>query len=254
MTVPTRKVVVANTELSLGSELGATIFRPSTGPRHRSRGRFRGPRGTRGPRPDCLGRATRAASARQARLQGSRQRAAADYPGRQTGPVGPSQRSHRRRRLRAARDPRRRRCDRRRPTARAESMTSKVVLSNVEVLTAGTRLEQDSKDSKPIQVTVVTLARHAGRSRAADPCEHRRQDSARPSESARPRVARNGWRAVRLLIGSVQQRPGAPGRVGARLFPEATPAPHPHSRRQPLKSSVATRRRLGHRSDRRLKK
>ena len=36
-------------------------------------------------------------------------------------------------------------------------MTSKVVLSNVEVLTAGTRLEHDSKDGKPMQVTVVTL-------------------------------------------------------------------------------------------------
>ncbi len=40
---------------------------------------------------------------------------------------------------------------------RTEDMTSKVVLSNVEVLAAGTRLEQDSKDSKPMQVTVVTL-------------------------------------------------------------------------------------------------
>ena len=43
------------------------------------------------------------------------------------------------------------------PTAKAEDMTSKVVLSNVEVLTAGTRLEHDSKDGKPMQVTVVTL-------------------------------------------------------------------------------------------------
>jgi len=39
----------------------------------------------------------------------------------------------------------------------ADSVTTKVVLSNVEVLAAGTRLEQDSKDAKPIQVTVVTL-------------------------------------------------------------------------------------------------
>jgi pilus assembly protein CpaB len=31
------------------------------------------------------------------------------------------------------------------------------VLSNVEVLAAGTRLDQDTKDSKPMQVTVVTL-------------------------------------------------------------------------------------------------
>ena len=39
----------------------------------------------------------------------------------------------------------------------SQDITSKVVLSNVEVLAAGTRLEQDSKDSKPMQVTVVTL-------------------------------------------------------------------------------------------------
>jgi pilus assembly protein CpaB len=43
------------------------------------------------------------------------------------------------------------------PTSRGEDMTSKVVLSNVQVLTAGTRLEHDSKDGKPVQVTVVTL-------------------------------------------------------------------------------------------------
>ena len=43
------------------------------------------------------------------------------------------------------------------PTNRNEDMTSKVVLSNVEVLTAGTRLEHDTKDGKPMQVTVVTL-------------------------------------------------------------------------------------------------
>jgi pilus assembly protein CpaB len=42
-------------------------------------------------------------------------------------------------------------------TNRAEEITTKVVLSNVEVLAAGTRLEQDSKDSQPMQVTVVTL-------------------------------------------------------------------------------------------------
>jgi hypothetical protein len=39
----------------------------------------------------------------------------------------------------------------------AEDMTSKFVLSNVEVLTAGTRLEHDSKDGKPMKVTFVTL-------------------------------------------------------------------------------------------------
>jgi pilus assembly protein CpaB len=32
-----------------------------------------------------------------------------------------------------------------------------VVLANVQVLTAGTRMEQDQEDGKPVQVTVVTL-------------------------------------------------------------------------------------------------
>lgn len=43
------------------------------------------------------------------------------------------------------------------PTSRTEDITSKLVLSNVEVLAAGTRLEQDTPDGKPMQVTVVTL-------------------------------------------------------------------------------------------------
>ena len=37
-------------------------------------------------------------------------------------------------------------------------MTTKVVLANVQVLTAGTRMEQDQKDGKPVQVTVVTMS------------------------------------------------------------------------------------------------
>jgi pilus assembly protein CpaB len=44
------------------------------------------------------------------------------------------------------------------PTSQPQDTVSKVILSNVQVLTAGTRLEQDDKDkSKPMQVTVVTL-------------------------------------------------------------------------------------------------
>jgi pilus assembly protein CpaB len=35
--------------------------------------------------------------------------------------------------------------------------TSKVVLANVQVLTAGTRIEKDQEEGKPMQVTVVTL-------------------------------------------------------------------------------------------------
>jgi pilus assembly protein CpaB len=43
------------------------------------------------------------------------------------------------------------------PTRDTVDTTSKVVLANVQVLTAGTRMEQDQEKGKPMQVTVVTL-------------------------------------------------------------------------------------------------
>src|SRR5215210_1006139 len=43
------------------------------------------------------------------------------------------------------------------PTDQHSDTTTKVILSNVQVLTAGTRLEQDQDKNKPVQVTVVTL-------------------------------------------------------------------------------------------------
>jgi pilus assembly protein CpaB len=43
------------------------------------------------------------------------------------------------------------------PTMNQVDTTSKVVLANVQVLTAGTRMEQDQEKGKPMQVTVVTL-------------------------------------------------------------------------------------------------
>jgi pilus assembly protein CpaB len=44
------------------------------------------------------------------------------------------------------------------PTNQSTDMTSKVILNNVTVLTAGTRIERDTeKDNKPISVSVVTL-------------------------------------------------------------------------------------------------
>lgn len=43
------------------------------------------------------------------------------------------------------------------PTDSRSDTTSKVVLSNVQVLTAGTRMEQNQEDPQPTQVTVVTL-------------------------------------------------------------------------------------------------
>jgi pilus assembly protein CpaB len=43
------------------------------------------------------------------------------------------------------------------PTSQPQDATSKVILSNVQVITAGTRIEQDQDKGKPMQVTVVTL-------------------------------------------------------------------------------------------------
>ena len=43
------------------------------------------------------------------------------------------------------------------PTNERSDTTSKLILSNVQVLTAGTRMEQDQENTKPVQVTVVTL-------------------------------------------------------------------------------------------------
>jgi pilus assembly protein CpaB len=43
------------------------------------------------------------------------------------------------------------------PTQQVQDMTTKVVLTNIQVLAAGTRLEQDQKDGKPMSVNVVTL-------------------------------------------------------------------------------------------------
>ncbi len=43
------------------------------------------------------------------------------------------------------------------PTEAHSDTTTKVILSNVQVLTAGTRMEQDQDKGKPMQVTVVTL-------------------------------------------------------------------------------------------------
>src|SRR3954467_7375088 len=43
------------------------------------------------------------------------------------------------------------------PSGNQTDVTSKVILANVQVLPAGTRMEQDKEKGKPMQVTVVTL-------------------------------------------------------------------------------------------------
>jgi len=43
------------------------------------------------------------------------------------------------------------------PTQRPEDVQTKVILTNVQVLTAGTKIERDETDGKPLAVSVVTL-------------------------------------------------------------------------------------------------
>jgi pilus assembly protein CpaB len=43
------------------------------------------------------------------------------------------------------------------PSEKKEQVTSKVILTNVQVLAAGTKIERDGKDNKPMAVSVVTL-------------------------------------------------------------------------------------------------
>ncbi len=43
------------------------------------------------------------------------------------------------------------------PTLQRADMTSKVILTNVQVLAAGTKIDRDTEKNKPIAVTVVTL-------------------------------------------------------------------------------------------------
>ena len=43
------------------------------------------------------------------------------------------------------------------PTQQPTDMTSKVILTNVQVLASGTKIERDTEKNKPIAVTVVTL-------------------------------------------------------------------------------------------------
>ena len=73
-------------------------------------------------------------------------------------------------------------------------MTSKVILTNVQVLAAGTQdRARHREDNKPMSVSVVTLLVDPLRGRAADAGQHRRQDSARAAQSARQDDAADAW-------------------------------------------------------------
>lgn len=111
------------------------------------------------------------------------------------------------------------------PSNRTEDTTSKVALSNVEVLAAGTRLEQDSPDGKPMQVTVVTLLvtpDQAERLTLAS-TEGKIQLALRnplDSESPETQGVKTG-----MLLGATPQRPVGPRRAAAPATETTAPVP-----------------------------
>jgi pilus assembly protein CpaB len=97
------------------------------------------------------------------------------------------------------------------PTNNVTDMTSKVILSNVQVLTAGTRLEQDQEKGKPMQVTVVTLL-------------------VNPEQSERLALASTEGKIQLALRNPLDQgNPQTPGIKTAALVGNARVAPAPRS-------------------------
>jgi len=113
------------------------------------------------------------------------------------------------------------------PTLQPADMTSKVVLTNVQVLAAGTKIERDTERNKPIAVTVVTLL--------VDPTDAEKLTLA-ATEGKIQLALRNpldkeapSTRGVRpaMLIGMAATTPRAVTRVAAAAKPAPPPPPPP---------------------------
>ena len=93
------------------------------------------------------------------------------------------------------------------PNESRADTTSKLILSNVQVLTAGTRMEQDQEKGKPMQVTVVTLL-------------------VNPEQSERLALASTEGKIQLALRNPMDQTaPETPGVKTAALVGAAKPAP-----------------------------
>ena len=119
------------------------------------------------------------------------------------------------------------------PTESRSDTTSKVVLSNVQVLTSGTRMEQD-QENKPMQVTVVTLLVNPVEAErlALASTEGKIQLALRnPLDQGAPETP--GIRTAGLMGGKPAPAGPAPQTPRRRLNPkppiEAAPAPAPPS-------------------------
>ena len=130
------------------------------------------------------------------------------------------------------------------PNQERADMTSKLILSNVQVLTAGTRMEQDQEKGKPDAGHGRDAAGEPGAVRAAGSGEHRRQDSAGAPQSpgsdragnARREDGRAGRHGPRPRTGLEEHGSGPTqrardraGRTGDADRPDARGAAHRRS-------------------------
>jgi len=112
------------------------------------------------------------------------------------------------------------------PTDTRADMTSKVILTNVQVLAAGTKIERDVEHNKPIAVTVVTLL--------VDPDEAERLTLASTEGKIqlalrnpldKTTIVTRGVRPSMLLGLSVPVRQGTSGRAAVQPAPRSYDVP-----------------------------
>jgi pilus assembly protein CpaB len=114
------------------------------------------------------------------------------------------------------------------PGNERDQTTSKVVLTNVQVLAAGTRLEQKDNKSEPIQTTVVTLlvSPEQAESLALASTEGKIQLALRnPLDQTSP--ATTGVRPAMLLGMQAKAAPRPAGPSRSRSSSKPAPAPEP---------------------------
>jgi pilus assembly protein CpaB len=117
--------------------------------------------------------------------------------------------------------------------------TSKLILSNVQVLTAGTRMEQDQEKGKPMQVTVVTLLVNPEQSErlALASTEGKIQLALRnPMDQTSPETP--GVKTA-ALVGVAKSAPVATTRV-ASARPRTSKAPQPMTMAAPAPEPMPT--------------
>jgi pilus assembly protein CpaB len=124
------------------------------------------------------------------------------------------------------------------PTSQPVDATSKVILSNVQVLTAGTRMEQDQEKGKPMQVTVVTLLVYPEQSErlALASTEGKIQLALRnPLDQGAPETP--GIKPA-VLLGLAQQK--APGKAAPAPSKSKKSGPGPVTQATPVAAALPT--------------